>query len=144
MKKLIVYSLALLMLGAAFSSCSKYEEGPNFALSTKKSRLVGDWRLVKLNEYGTDIDLANYSGKVTIKKDGNYSTSTSYSLSGTLFSFESNGKWEFTNDEKTSLFFIESGGLTIRRFTILRLASKELKLIEYDSYGEKFLNYIPQ
>lgn len=140
----MIYCIVLSVLGISFSSCSRYEEGPNFALSTKKSRLAGDWKLVKLNEYGDDIDLTNYTGKVTIKKDGNYSTTTSYSLSGTFFSFESNGKWEFTNDEKTSLFLIESGGLAIRRFTILRLASKELKLKEFDSNGEKILNYEPQ
>ena len=32
-----------------FQSCSKYEDNPAFSLSSKKSRLVGEWEVVRVN-----------------------------------------------------------------------------------------------
>ena len=46
MKKLFVIALSTLIVGAGtLTSCSKYAEGPSMALSSKKSRLAGEWVL---------------------------------------------------------------------------------------------------
>lgn len=139
----MIYSFAFFMLGASVSSCSKYEEGPNFALSTKKSRLVGDWKLVKLNENGTDANLTNYTGTASIKDDGTFSMNVSYTLIGIPFSFDSEGKWEF-NDDKTQVLFTETGESTTTSLIILKLASKELKLKEVDGTDVTISTYEPQ
>ena len=143
MKKLMIYSFALFMLGASVSSCSKYEEGPNFALSTKKSRLVGDWKLVKLSENGTDANLTNYSGTASIKDDGTYTMKTTITTLGIPFSFDADGKWEF-NDDKTKVLFTETGESTTTSLIILKLAAKELKLKEVDGTDVTISTYEPQ
>lgn len=131
------------MLGATVTSCSKYEEGPNFALSTKKSRLVGDWKLVKLNENGTDVNLTNNSSTASIKDDGTYAMNTTYTALGIPLSFDSAGKWEF-NDDKTKVLFTETGESTTTNLIILKLASKELKLKEVDGTDVTISTYEPQ
>jgi hypothetical protein len=132
MKKLIVYSLALLMLGAAFSSCSKYEEGPNFALSTKKSRLVGDWKLVKQTENNVEMDLQNIEATAKISSDGTYSLKFVLYVVGIPFTDQSDGKWKF-NSNKTQVIFTETGASTSSYRTIIKLAENELKLKEINS-----------
>lgn len=131
------------MLGTSISSCCKYEEDPNFALSTKKSRLVGDWKLVKLNENGTDSNLSNYSGTASIKDDGTYTMKTTITTLGIPFSFDADGKWEF-NDDKTQVSFTETGESTSTNLIILKLASKELKLKEVDGTDVTISTYEPQ
>ncbi len=143
MKKLMIYSFALFMLGASVTSCSKYEEGPNFALSSKKSRLVGEWKLVKLSENGTDADLTNYSSTASIKDDGSYKMNVTYTTFGIPISFDSDGKWEF-NDDKTQVLFTETGESTSTNLIILKLASKELKLKEVDGSDVIISSYEPQ
>jgi len=143
MKKLIIYSFALFVLGTSISSCSKYEEGPKFALSTKKSRLVGDWKLVKQSENGTDMNLSNGSSTASINEDGTYKTNTSYTVLGLPVSFDSDGKWEF-NDDKSQVLFTETGASTTTRLTILKLASKELKLKQIDGADTTITTYEPQ
>jgi hypothetical protein len=41
-----------------FTGCSKYEEGPGISLRSKKSRVVGDWKVTALTEDG--VSLFNY------------------------------------------------------------------------------------
>ena len=62
------YKNSTLLLAAAaitvlnFQSCSKYEDGPAFSLRTKKSRLVGDWELVKINGQSPEAYMNSSSG----------------------------------------------------------------------------------
>lgn len=116
------------MLGTSVSSCSKYEEGPNFALSSKKSRLVGEWKVVKLTINGNDVDLTSYAGTASIKEDGTYKTTTTYTILGLPVPTENEGKWEF-NDDKTQVILTETGQSAPTSLTILKLAAKELNPI---------------
>lgn len=131
------------MLGASVSSCSKYEEGPNFALSSKKSRLVGEWKVVKLTINGTDVDLTSYAGTASIKEDGTYKTTTTYAILGLPVPIENEGKWEF-NDDKTQVIFTETGQSTPTSQTILKLAAKELKLKQVSGSNVNITTYEPQ
>lgn len=143
MKKLIIYTFSLFLLSASVTSCSKYEEGPNFTLSSKKSRLVGDWKLVKLTENGTDVSLTNYTGTTSIKDDGTYTAKITYTTFGIPISFDSDGKWEF-NGDKTKVLFTETGETTSTGLTIVKLASKELKLKDIDGTETTISTYEPQ
>lgn len=143
MKKLIIYGFAFFMLGASVSSCSKYEEGPNFALSTKKSRLVGEWKLTKQTENGTDNNLTNVTTTLSIKDDATFYYKISYSVLGIPYTIDYNGKWEF-NSDKTQVLFTEDGQTSITNQTIVRLASDELKLREIDGNDTIVSTYQPQ
>jgi hypothetical protein len=143
MKKLIIYSFAFLMLSAAASSCSKYEEGPKLAFSSKKSRLVGEWKLTKQTENGTDNNLTNVTTTLSIKDDATFYYKIAYSVLGIPVSFDSEGKWAF-NDDKTQVLFTEDGQTSITNQTIVKLASDELKLREIDGNDTIVSTYQPQ
>lgn len=131
------------MLGTSVSSCSKYEEGPNFALSSKKSRLVGEWKVVKLTINGNDVDLTSYAGTASIKEDGTYKTTTTYTILGLPVPTENEGKWEF-NDDKTQVILTETGQSAPTSLTILKLAAKELKLKQVSGSNVNITTYEPQ
>ena len=40
-----------------FQSCSKYDDNPAFSLSSKKSRLVGEWEVVKVDGQTSSYDI---------------------------------------------------------------------------------------
>ena len=40
-----------------FQSCSKYDDNPVFSLSSKKSRLVGEWEVVKVDGQTSSYDI---------------------------------------------------------------------------------------
>lgn len=98
MKKLsFLLILAVLISGATFTSCGKYEEGPGFSLLPKKSRLQQKWR---------PIESVSSNGTVTtIDHDGTY---TEFVKGGTIKAYDGGanigieGTWEFSSD-KTAL-----------------------------------------
>ena len=143
MKKLIIYSFAFLMLSAAASSCSKYEEGPKLAFSSKKSRLVGEWKLTKQTLNGTDNNLTNVTTTLSIKDDATFYYKIAYSVLGIPYTVDYNGKWEF-NSDKTQVLFTEDGQTSITNQTIVKLASDELKLREIDGNDTIVSTYQPQ
>lgn len=100
MKLILLFSLILLTL---FTSCGKYEEGPNFSLRTKKNRLRSDWKLNKLYINGY---IQNDIGFRLLLKDNNkfyygYSLK-SLPLSSTDYDFhaDSLGMWELTKNKE--------------------------------------------
>jgi len=118
---------AILIIGAALSSCGKYEDGPKISLASKKSRLVNTWKLVQQIQNGVVLNLSGYSVVTDIKKDGSYTTTYSYGgFSGTWV-----GTWQFSSD-KESLIMTPNGSSTASTATILRLKSKELWTKEVD------------
>ena len=122
MKK-IIYSLTILA-GLHFSSCSKYEEGPGISLRSKKSRLVGEWRIDKM--YINDQDATAFAGMLITKTE--FTNEGDYIVTGDdVFGngpFEDNGKWEFSDDKSEILTTTESGNTS--NLEILRLTNSEL------------------
>jgi len=135
MKKLMIYSFALLMAGTIVTSCSKYEEGPKLTLASKKARLTGDWKLVSINNNGTTQTVSGYESSVLIEKDGTIKNTVTYSILGTPNTITQNGTWEFS-DDKTKVLVKLNGSSNTDEFIIVRLASKELKLKQVD--GESY------
>ncbi len=80
-----------------FSSCGKYEEGPNFTLRTKKGRLTGEWEVVKMA--GQNMP-SSYEIEFEFEKDGDFKYTYSYSGGGSSYSYSYNGEWDWKNDKE--------------------------------------------
>ncbi len=120
MKKTKQITYAALAGAAALSvgSCGKYEDGPGFALSSKKSRVVGEWEVTSVAGVPTE---AGYSINFTFEKDGSMEWKYSYGS----YSYSYTGTWDFASDKEELAVTIQ--GYT-SNFDIKRLASKELWL----------------
>jgi hypothetical protein len=141
MKKTMLFSVAsLLGIALLVGSCGKYPEGPNFALSSKASRLAGDWKATSVNQSGTEWNLSNLSLSNTITKDGTFKASTVITVFGVPTTYSSEGTWEFY-DKKTKLIFTETNPATNSKDTMEILMLKKdmvkLKQFDYDS-GDTF------
>lgn len=118
---------AALVTVVNFSSCKKYEDGPSLSLRTKKSRLTGEWEVVRVGNQSFPYN--GYSLEMEFDKDGDLDFKYSY---GT-YSYSYKGDWEFSGDkEELELSF--DGQIT--DFEILRLTNKELWLEEPNSNQE--------
>lgn len=121
------FSIAL--IGLIITSCSKYAEGSNFTLLTKKARMVNEWTLesTQLVNY-VYPETSSFVRKILFKKDNTYVRSeTKVGEGASTISYS--GTWEFSSD-KTKLNLIEQGSNTTIEYIILELKSKELKLKE--------------
>lgn len=128
MKKLFFIGLATLAVSSAtLTSCSKYEEGPGMALSSKKARLTGSWKLTAQTTNGAADALTGLTSTMEILKDGTYSALVSYSYMGFNYSNDYTGTWVFSED-KMQLITTVDGTTGTDTQTIVRLAGKELKL----------------
>ena len=130
--KIAVFSLAFLAL--AFTACSKYEEGSDFTLLTKKARMVNEWTLesTQLNNV-VYTESSSLVRKCTFNSDGSYMQTISSAAIGSSV-LNTSGKWEFSSD-KTKLLLTASGNNYSSEFIIVALKNKELKLKETQYAG---------
>ena len=139
MKKIIIYSFLFISLGAGFSSCEKYEEGPNFTFLSKKARITNTWKFTSQTTNGIDVtpDPMSYSLTMTLKKDGTFDADY------TIFSqpFTSSGSWAFS-DDKEDLILSDPTGVQISE--ILKLTNSELKLRNIQNGDEIVTIYTAQ
>jgi hypothetical protein len=128
MKKLFFVGLATLAVSSAtLTSCSKYEEGPSLTLSSKVARLTGSWKLTSQTTNGVADPLTGLTTTMSVLNDGTYSTEVLYSYMGFTYTNNFDGTWAFSED-KTQLITTVNGASGTETQTIVRLASKELKL----------------
>ena len=114
-----------------FQSCSKYDENPAFSFSTKKSRLAGEWEIVKVDGQTSNQYFGpRYTYFFEFEKDGDFEfgyTETDY---GTTYTYSYSGEWEWENNKKE--IEIELQGYVID-FEIIKLTKKELILEDKSS-----------
>jgi hypothetical protein len=116
-KKKLVYASLVGVTALSVSSCGKYEDGPNFSLLTKKSRVAGDW---DVKSVGSQLVGADYGLTMTFDKDG----SMKYSYTG-INSASYTGSWDFSSDKENLVISIDGG---IDTLEIKRLTNKEMWL----------------
>jgi hypothetical protein len=115
-----------ILAGLLFSSCGKYDEGPNFSLRSKKSRLVNVWVFDKVIQDGEDVTEMikeinpNYS--IDIRKDNTFIITQYDEDLGQMV--EDKGKWEFSKDKEEVEFSDDETG-QISTEEILRLTNNE-------------------
>lgn len=126
----------LLMIGGAFASCGKYEDGPKISLASKKGRMVNEWKLVSVSQNGIALNLAGITWVTDVKKDGSYIDT----YSSAFGSYSNTGTWSFSSD-KESVTFTENGSSSAITYKILRLKSKELWLEETDGLDKYEYHY---
>ncbi|MEY2652196.1 MAG: hypothetical protein RLZZ321_1289 [Bacteroidota bacterium] len=127
--KRLLFTFSLLALG--FSACSKYTEGPNFSLQTKKSRLCNDWELTDHVLNGNNIYNAAVTSKMSIDKDGTYSMSNFTNELGQLQGTYSHGTWKFGEDATTLFLYADTTTINpVHEYTIKELRSKRMVLEE--------------
>lgn len=107
----IILSVSALFL---FSGCKKYEEGPSFSLSSKKSRLTNTWKFVKVFDVTTNEDLtADFTGAtIEFQKDGTVIWSDG--------SVAETSTWKFASDKENIIISDLSGSSIV--WQIRRLA----------------------
>ena len=131
--KTALYSLAFLAL--AFTACSKYAEGSDFTLLTKKARMVNEWTLesYQLNNV-VYTESSSLVRKCTFNSDGSYMQTISSAAIGSSV-LNTSGKWAFSSD-KLKLVLTESVNNNYStEFIIVALKNKELKLKETQYSG---------
>ena len=132
MKKTIFFSVLSLIVATTFlSSCSKYDEGSNFTLLTKKSRMVNNWHLTSITQDGVSLNMSGILLDLNLMKDGSATTTLSYTVLGQTFTDVTNGTWEF-NDDKSKLVLTETGASVTDEYTILKLTKDEMKTEQVD------------
>lgn len=132
MKKTIFFSVLSLIVATTFlSSCSKYDEGSNFTLLTKKSRMVNNWHLTSITQDGVSLNMSGILLDLNLMKDGSATTTLSYTVLGQTFTDVTNGTWEF-NADKSKLVLTETGATVTDEYTILKLTKDEMKTEQID------------
>ena len=115
-----------ILAGLLFSSCGKYDEGPNFSLRSKKSRLVNVWVIDKVMQDGEDVTAmileSNPNYSMDIRKDNTVIITQYDEDLGQMV--EDKGKWEFSKDKEEVEFSDDETG-QISTEEILRLTNNE-------------------
>lgn len=132
MKKLLIISVVAIF---ALSSCGKYDDGPEFSLASKKSRVVNTWKLDREFVNGNERTLTadDKDDYTEFTKDGKVKvTWVSGSQSTTI-----EGTWEFDSSKehlvvKISNTYFGQTMTTTTSYKILRLKSNEMWLEEQD------------
>lgn len=127
MKKTLFFIVLTLIVATTFlSSCSKYDEGSNFTLLSKKSRMVNNWHLMSISQDGLALNMGGISLHMELMKDGSAKNTLSYTVLGQTFQDVAVGTWEF-NDDKSKLVLTETGATISEEYTILKLTKDEMK-----------------
>lgn len=126
MKQLLPITFLLFIF--AFSSCSKYEEGPAVSLRTKKARLCQQWYADELISGTATIQLDPSENFIDIYKNGEYKFS-----SAGWWNYTGTGSWEFSDDkEELRISLVQQNGMqylvTTYTYDILKLTNKKLWL----------------
>jgi len=122
---------AILLIGTTIS-CSKYEEGPQLALSSKTSRLAGTWELSAKTLNGVNNVVNGYSETLIIRKDGSFQDTAKVSYLGFDYTGPVSGTWSFSED-KMQVVFNSTGTNTAftingnNTWDIIKLAKDEIK-----------------
>lgn len=120
MKKTLKLSVILLGFALIFgtTSCKKYQEGPAISFRSKKARVANTWVVEKSIVDGKEESTSPLSGFVfEFTKDGKYNFTadeTSYDK----------GTWDFGDKKETIVMTNENGDKNTA--TILKLKNKEL------------------
>jgi hypothetical protein len=113
---------AAIVIALNFSSCGKYEDGPEFSLMSKKARLTGDWEVVRIGNQVPDPD---YTIILEFEKDGDFDFTYSYSNG---YNYGISGEWEWEDHREE--IEVEMDGYVID-WNIKRLSRNEF-WFEYD------------
>lgn len=122
-----------------FTSCDKKEEDPAITLPSKKALIVNTWVIEKYFENGEDITsqilplLGSYS--MEFRKDGTYLL--------IIDGDSETGTWTMDSKEE-NLELLSDGSMVPDKLKILRLAGKEMWLMQDDGVTKIEVHFKPK
>lgn len=128
MKTLSKHLLAIAVVAFTLPSCSKYEDGPEISLLSKKNRVTNSWEVEKATEDGNDVTSSYEQFELEIRDDNSTTLAARYSSGDATIVFETDGTWEFQNNKADLKLDYENDDAD-RTYIILRLTKDELWLL---------------
>lgn len=127
--KAVLFSLSLLTMGLI--GCTKFSEGPSFAIQTRKARICNDWKLSDYVLNGNNVFDASITTKMSIDKDGTYSISNYTNELEQIQGTYSHGTWVFGEDNTSVFFYADTTTVNpVHEYSIKELRSKRMVLEE--------------
>ncbi|MFN3916595.1 MAG: hypothetical protein ACK4K0_02530 [Flavobacteriales bacterium] len=154
MKKILLFSLAIVAAATTFTGCKKGENDPFLSLKSRRGRLAGEWKLTSadvtsktINSFGgstvTTTTVTKYDGTTetrttTTAMSGSSSTTTNTYRYTTEFSFNKDGSYKMVNvDNDNNGTYTEEGSWAF----VGKSKNAELKNKEAIVLSETSTNY---
>lgn len=112
-----------------FTACSKYESGPDITIIPRKDRVANTWVIEKALENGEDVTDQFDNYELYLTRDGDAELDAHYTVFGETFEYQTNGTWEFQNDDENISFDFEDNSAD-GTYQILKLTETEMWLRE--------------
>ncbi|MBK8615468.1 MAG: hypothetical protein IPN85_18880 [Flavobacteriales bacterium] len=87
----IVSILAISALGTLSTGCGKYEDGPDFSLRSRASRIANTWKVESARKGGDDVTSSFTQYELNMTKDGDATLTANYELGDVTFSTRRTG-----------------------------------------------------
>lgn len=117
------------LLSIFITSCKKYEDGPDINLIPRKDRVANTWIIEKAYADNQDVTADYRAYELYLTNDGDAELKGEFSVFGQDFLYETDGTWQFTNNDENIKFDYENDDADAE-YQILRLTDKELWLRE--------------
>ncbi len=144
MKKSVLFALLGMGLLFSFSSCRKYEEGPNVSFRTKEARVTNNWKVVSALVNGVEMANDPYWEKQKHYFYRNKSYNQTIIDPVSLEARNVNGTWAlFDNDKKIAITQKNfSGNIdSTNEYHIVKLYNKQFWIRKTDNSLE--LHFAP-
>ena len=126
MKNKLMMVLGLVVI---FTGCKKYEEGPAISLTPRAERIANTWVIEKATSEGNDVTENFDQYEIYFTSDGDSELSADYEVFGITYSTETQGTWEFQNDDENLAVDYADDDFD-NTYQILKLTEEELWLRE--------------
>jgi hypothetical protein len=140
MKKISILIVAMISMGiVSFSSCKKGKDDVVISQPSRKNLIVNTWVIEKYLENGEDISnemlplMADYRWQ--FRKDGTYELLNNGD--------RETGTWTMDSNEE-NLELLSDGSMVPDKLKILRLASKEMWLMQDDGVTKIEVHFKPK
>lgn len=139
MNRYMRYWTLLLAIAVGFSSCRKYEEGPNISLRTKRARVTNNWKLESALVNGVERSLDPFYAKQKhyMYSDGKYLVTIINPV--TLEARNLQGTWKLFDDDKR-IALTTRDEITLKdstnEYNILKLFNKQFWIRKTDNSEE--------
>lgn len=120
----IVFTGGVFLASLFFTSCNKYEDGPGISLIPRKDRVANTWIIEKAYADNEDVTDDYRVYEIYLSNDGDAEITGEFSIFGQDFAIETDGTWEFYNDENNIRFDYENDDAD-NEYQILRLTEDE-------------------
>lgn len=140
--KTIKFIILFVLAGSMFIGCKKGDNDPFLSFSSRKARLVGEWKLVdgsttKTSSTGTETVTYTESTQATF--DGTITTTIPYTET---YTFEKDGTYKYSSDEDGDLYEEEGAWTFGAKNDELDVKTKETVTLYCQKYTSTILGIV--